>query len=133
LGAFCSFDHIVPETLALSSRKDTSGKHSMVYSNLWQGRTGRLPYLVAFVISSAAIAVLPFVAGKITIASAGGMDPQSGSIGSDFTTIAPPKQTAAALRQFDAASDRFGSRLCEKSRVGEIQGTSFFQIAFPDA
>ena len=49
----------------------------MVYSNLWQGRTGRLPYLVAFVISSAAIAVLPFVAGKITIASAGGMDPRS--------------------------------------------------------
>ena len=47
----------------------------MVFSNLWQGRTGRLPYLVALVISSAAITVLPFIAGKITIASAGGMDP----------------------------------------------------------
>ena len=47
----------------------------MVFLNLWQGRTGRLPYLVALVVSSAAITVLPFIAGKITIASAGGMDP----------------------------------------------------------
>jgi uncharacterized membrane protein YhaH (DUF805 family) len=47
----------------------------MVSSNLWQGRTGRLPYLAALVISSVAIAVLPFIAGKITMASAGGMDP----------------------------------------------------------
>jgi uncharacterized membrane protein YhaH (DUF805 family) len=47
----------------------------MVFLHLWQGRTGRLPYLVALVISSAAVAVLPFIAGKITIASAGGMDP----------------------------------------------------------
>jgi uncharacterized membrane protein YhaH (DUF805 family) len=47
----------------------------MALSNLWQGRTGRLPYLVALVVSSAAITVLPFIAGKITIASAGGMDP----------------------------------------------------------
>jgi uncharacterized membrane protein YhaH (DUF805 family) len=47
----------------------------MVFSNLWQGRTGRLPYLVALVISSAAIAVLPFIADKITTATAGGMDP----------------------------------------------------------
>lgn len=47
----------------------------MVFLNWWQGQTGRLPYLVALVISSAAIAVLPFIAGKITIASAGGMDP----------------------------------------------------------
>jgi uncharacterized membrane protein YhaH (DUF805 family) len=47
----------------------------MVFSNRWQGRTGRLPYLVALVILSAAIAVLPFIAGKITIAFVGGMDP----------------------------------------------------------
>ncbi|MGA7999709.1 MAG: DUF805 domain-containing protein [Bradyrhizobium sp.] len=47
----------------------------MVFSDLWQGRTSRLPYLVALVISSAAIAVLPFLADKIIIASAGGMDP----------------------------------------------------------
>jgi hypothetical protein len=47
----------------------------MALSNLWQGRTGRLPYLVALVVASAAITVLPFIAGKITIASAGGMDP----------------------------------------------------------
>jgi uncharacterized membrane protein YhaH (DUF805 family) len=47
----------------------------MVFLDLWQGRTGRLPYFVALVISSAAIAVLPFIAGKIVIASAGGMDP----------------------------------------------------------
>jgi uncharacterized membrane protein YhaH (DUF805 family) len=48
----------------------------MAFSNLWHGRTGRLPYLVALVISSAAIAVLPFVAGKITVAFvAGGADP----------------------------------------------------------
>jgi uncharacterized membrane protein YhaH (DUF805 family) len=47
----------------------------MVFLNLWQGRTGRIPYLAALVISSAAIAVLPFVAGKITMASAGGIDP----------------------------------------------------------
>jgi len=47
----------------------------MLLSDLWRGRTGRLPYLVALVISSAAIAVLPFIADKITIASAGGMDP----------------------------------------------------------
>ncbi len=43
--------------------------------NLWQGRTGRLPYLVALIISSAAIVVLPFIAGKITMALAAGMDP----------------------------------------------------------
>ena len=47
----------------------------MVFLNLWQGRTGRISYLAALVISSAAIAVLPFVAGKIAIAFAGGMDP----------------------------------------------------------
>ena len=47
----------------------------MKISNLWQGRTGRLPYLVALIISSAAIMVLPFIAGKITIAYAAGMDP----------------------------------------------------------
>jgi hypothetical protein len=38
----------------------------MVFSDLWQGRTGRIPYLIALVISSTAIAVLPFIAGKIT-------------------------------------------------------------------
>jgi uncharacterized membrane protein YhaH (DUF805 family) len=47
----------------------------MAFSNQWQGRTGRLPYLIAFVVSSAAIAVLPFIAATITIAFAGGMDP----------------------------------------------------------
>jgi uncharacterized membrane protein YhaH (DUF805 family) len=47
----------------------------MEFLNLWQGRTGRLPYLVALVVSSAAITVLPFIAGKITIAAAAGMDP----------------------------------------------------------
>jgi uncharacterized membrane protein YhaH (DUF805 family) len=48
----------------------------MAFSNLWHGRTGRLPYLVALVISSAAIAVLPFIAGKIIVALvAGGADP----------------------------------------------------------
>ena len=47
----------------------------MVLLNQWQGRTGRVPYLAALVISSAAIAALPFVAGKITMASAGGIDP----------------------------------------------------------
>jgi len=43
--------------------------------NLWQGRTGRLPYLVTLIISSAAIVVLPFIAGKITMALAASMDP----------------------------------------------------------
>lgn len=47
----------------------------MALSNLWQGRTGRLAYLIALVISSAAIAVLPFVVAKITVAFAGGRDP----------------------------------------------------------
>lgn len=48
----------------------------MAFSNLWHGRTGRLPYLVVLVISSAAIAVLPFIAGKIiTAVVAGGPDP----------------------------------------------------------
>jgi uncharacterized membrane protein YhaH (DUF805 family) len=48
----------------------------MAISNLWQGRTGRLLYLVGLIISSAAIAVLPFVAGKIIAATvAGGPDP----------------------------------------------------------
>jgi uncharacterized membrane protein YhaH (DUF805 family) len=47
----------------------------MAFSNLWQGRTGRLAYLIALVISSAAIAVLPYVAARITVAHAGGMDP----------------------------------------------------------
>ena len=47
----------------------------MVFSELWQGRTGRLPYLVALIVSSAAITVLPFIAGKITITAAGGVDP----------------------------------------------------------
>jgi uncharacterized membrane protein YhaH (DUF805 family) len=48
----------------------------MALSNFWRGRTGRLPYLVALVISSAAIAVLPFIAGKIIAAFvAGGADP----------------------------------------------------------
>jgi uncharacterized membrane protein YhaH (DUF805 family) len=47
----------------------------MIFSNLWQGRTARLPYLAVLVISSAAIAVLPFIAGKITFAYAGGMGP----------------------------------------------------------
>jgi hypothetical protein len=46
---------IIPETLALSSRRDTPGKHAMVLLNQWQGRTGRVPYLAALVISSAAI------------------------------------------------------------------------------
>jgi uncharacterized membrane protein YhaH (DUF805 family) len=46
-----------------------------MFSDLWRGRTGRLPYLAALVISSAAIAVLPVIAGKITMATAGGMDP----------------------------------------------------------
>jgi uncharacterized membrane protein YhaH (DUF805 family) len=50
-------------------------KHPMIFSDLWQGRTARLPYLVVLVTSSAAIAVLPFIAGKITIAVAGGVDP----------------------------------------------------------
>jgi len=48
----------------------------MAFSNSWHGRSGRLPYLVALVISSAAITVLPFIAGKITVAFvAGGADP----------------------------------------------------------
>lgn len=48
----------------------------MAFSNSWHGRTGRLPYLLALVISSAAIAVLPFIAGKIMVALvAGGPDP----------------------------------------------------------
>ena len=48
----------------------------MALSNFWRGRTGRLPYLVALVISSAAIAVLPFIAGKIIAAFvAVGADP----------------------------------------------------------
>jgi len=48
----------------------------MAFSDVWNGRTGRLPYLVALVISSAAITVLPFIVGKITGAFvAGGADP----------------------------------------------------------
>jgi uncharacterized membrane protein YhaH (DUF805 family) len=47
----------------------------MALLNLWRGRTARLPYFWALVISSAAIAVLPYIVGKITMASAGGMDP----------------------------------------------------------
>ena len=47
----------------------------MAFSNLWNGRTGRLPYIVALVISSAAIAILPFITGKIATAYAAGMDP----------------------------------------------------------
>jgi uncharacterized membrane protein YhaH (DUF805 family) len=47
----------------------------MAFSDPWHGRTGRLPYLAALVISSAVIMVLPFVAGKIAMAVADGMDP----------------------------------------------------------
>ena len=47
----------------------------MQFLDLWQGRTGRLPYLAALIISSATIAVMPFVAGTITVAYAAGMDP----------------------------------------------------------
>jgi uncharacterized membrane protein YhaH (DUF805 family) len=48
----------------------------MAFSNWWHGRTGRLPYLVALLVSSAAIAVLPFIAGKIIVtAVAAGADP----------------------------------------------------------
>ncbi|SHJ40665.1 Protein of unknown function [Bradyrhizobium lablabi] len=47
----------------------------MKFLDLWQGRTGRLPYLAALIISSAAIVVLPFIAGTITMAYAAGMDP----------------------------------------------------------
>ncbi len=47
----------------------------MVFLNLWQGRTGRLPYLIVFVVSSAAIAILPFIVGKATMAFVGGPDP----------------------------------------------------------
>ena len=48
----------------------------MAFLNLWHGRTGRLPYLIALILSSVAIAVLPFIAGKIIAASvAGGPDP----------------------------------------------------------
>lgn len=47
----------------------------MAFSNLWNGRTGRLPYLVALVITSAAIVVLPFIAGRIATAYAAGVDP----------------------------------------------------------
>src|SRR5262249_42865791 len=47
----------------------------MLFLHFWQGRTGRIPYLAALVISSAAIAVLPYIAGNITIALAAGTDP----------------------------------------------------------
>lgn len=48
----------------------------MALSDLWHGRSGRFAFLVALVISSAVIAVLPFTAGKIIGASvAGGPDP----------------------------------------------------------
>ena len=48
---------------------------------MWHGRTGRLAYLVALVISSAAIAVLPFIAGKIILAFvARGADPGLGIV-----------------------------------------------------
>ena len=48
----------------------------MAFSDLWDGRTGRVPYLVTLVISSAAITVLPFIVGKITGALvASGADP----------------------------------------------------------
>jgi uncharacterized membrane protein YhaH (DUF805 family) len=67
---------IIPKVLILSSRGYRRGSTSMALLNLWHGRTGRFPYLVALVVSSAAIAVLPFVAGKIIGASiAAGPDP----------------------------------------------------------
>lgn len=47
----------------------------MQFLTSWQGRTGRLPYLVALMISSATIVFLPFIASKIAISSAGGADP----------------------------------------------------------
>jgi uncharacterized membrane protein YhaH (DUF805 family) len=47
----------------------------MEFLNLWQGRTGRISYLAALVISCAPIIVLPFIAGKIATAFAAGMDP----------------------------------------------------------
>jgi uncharacterized membrane protein YhaH (DUF805 family) len=42
----------------------------MKFSDLWTGRTGRLPYLSALIGSSAAIAVLPFIAAAVTMAFA---------------------------------------------------------------
>ncbi len=42
---------------------------------LWQGRTGRVAYFIALVISSAAIMILPFLTANILGAYAGRMDP----------------------------------------------------------
>ena len=42
---------------------------------LWEGRSARVPYLAALIICSAAIVVLPLIASKIAISSAGGLDP----------------------------------------------------------
>lgn len=59
----------------------------MEFSNLWEGRTGRLPYLAVLIISSAAIAVLPFITGKIIMAYAAGMDPALSILRSLLSTL----------------------------------------------
>jgi uncharacterized membrane protein YhaH (DUF805 family) len=49
----------------------------MNFRDLWEGRTGRLPYLAVLIVSSAAIAILLFIAGKMAPAAhAPGVDPE---------------------------------------------------------
>jgi uncharacterized membrane protein YhaH (DUF805 family) len=47
----------------------------MLLADFWQGRTGRVAYSIALIISSVGIAILPFITAKISITYAGGMDP----------------------------------------------------------
>ena len=53
----------------------------MNFRDLWEGRTGRLPYLSVLIISSAVIAILLFIAGKMALAAyAPGIDPELSSL-----------------------------------------------------
>ena len=41
----------------------------MNFRDLWEGRTGRLPYLAVLIVSSAVIAILLFIARKMALAA----------------------------------------------------------------
>jgi uncharacterized membrane protein YhaH (DUF805 family) len=51
------------------------GARPMLLADFWRGRTGRVAYSIALIISSVGIASLPFITAKISITYAGGMDP----------------------------------------------------------